>query len=52
MEKEKTTQSEEKATATCGKAALISSSSRGGTDSECDEATTSVVQEASFSNRR
>ena len=46
MEKERKTQSEEEATATCSKVVLISSSSNGGIDCESYKATASVVQEA------
>ena len=51
MEKERKTQSEE-ATVTCSKLVLISSSSSGGTDSECNKATTSVVREANLPKRQ
>ena len=46
MEKERNTQSEE-STATCSKVSILFSSS-GGTDSECNKATTSIVQETSL----
>ena len=50
METERKTQSEKEATATCSKVVLFSSS--GGRDSECDEASTSIVQEAGIPKRQ
>ena len=39
-------------TAICSKLILLSSSNRGGSDSECDDIATSVVQEANLQRRR